>query len=117
MAEVIDPSGMRWSAKRRRWYDLTGYPGGADDFGLILFVLLGGWWPFWLIAHWLGLRWRIVVERDGEEVGEEWVRGWRKSGRRIQELIESATTGELQKALVVPSETDLGFSAEDRSRQ
>jgi len=65
-------------------------------------LLAGGWWPFWFIAHWLGLRWRIVIERDGEEVDEEWVRGWRKSGRRIQEITESATAGTLQQSLTVP---------------
>ena len=102
MAEVTDPSGVRWSVRRSRWYDLSDYPSSGDDFGLIFLLLAGGWWPFWFIAHWLGLRWRIVIERDGEEVDEEWVRGWRKSGRRIQEITESATAGTLQQSLTVP---------------
>jgi hypothetical protein len=100
MAEAIAPDGVRWSVRRRRWYDLSDSQGGFDE--LWLFALVGGWWPFWFIAHWLGLRWRIVIERDHEEVDEEWVRGWRNSRRRIQEITESATAGTLQQSLTVP---------------
>jgi hypothetical protein len=107
MAEVTDPSGVSWSLRRRRWYDLTGFEGNSLDVGLVFIVLIGGWWPFWFIAHWLGLRWRIVIERDGEEVGEEWVRGWRKSGRRIQEISESVIAGTMQQSLTEPPATDL----------
>jgi hypothetical protein len=87
MAKVTDASGVHWSVRRRRWYDLTDYPADGGDYGLIFIVLIGGWWPFWFIAHWLGLRWRILIERDGEKVDKEWLRGWRKSGQRIQEII------------------------------
>ncbi|SPM40524.1 hypothetical protein MNAB215_2725 [Mycobacterium numidiamassiliense] len=106
MAEAVDPYGVRWSVRRRRWYDLSGFESDGLDFWSPLIVLLGGWWPFWFIAHWLGLRWRIVIERDDEEVGEEWVRGWRKSGRRIQEIIDSATAGTLPQSLAKPPEKD-----------
>ncbi|MDT5116332.1 MAG: hypothetical protein QOE30_2071 [Mycobacterium sp.] len=110
MAEVTDPSGVRWSVRRRRWYDLTGFPVDSGDHGIgglmILITLVGGWWPFWFIAHWLGLRWRIVIKRDGEQVDEEWVRGRRYSRLRIQEIIESATAGTLQQSLPVPPATD-----------
>jgi hypothetical protein len=106
MAEVTDPNGVRWSVRRRRWYDLSDFPSSGDDFGVIFILLVGGWWPFWFIAHWLGLRWRIVIKRDGEEVHEEWLRGWRKSRRRIQEITESATVGTLQQSLTVPPATD-----------
>ncbi len=99
MAEAIAPDGVRWSVRRRRWYDLSDWDGGFDE--LWLLVLVGGWWPFWFIAHWLGLRWRIVIKRDHEEVDEEWVRGWRNSRRRIQEITESATAGTLQQSLTV----------------
>jgi hypothetical protein len=104
MAAVTDSAGVQWSVRRRRWYDLTDFPGGADELTLVL--LFGGWWPFWFVAHWLGLRWRILIERDGEEVDEEWVRGWRRSRRRIQELIAMATVGTLQQSLTVPPATD-----------
>ncbi|ORV54158.1 hypothetical protein AWC05_18895 [Mycobacterium florentinum] len=101
--------GMRWTVRRRRWYDLSHFPVGSDDLGLgglvLLVMLVGGWWPFWFIAHWLGLRWRIVIERDGEKVGEEWVRGLRRSDRRIQDLIDSATAGTLQQSLPALPET------------
>jgi hypothetical protein len=110
MAEVTDPNGVRWSVRRRRWYDLSDLNTGSSAEGLgllvILILLVGGWWPFWFIAHWLGLRWRIVIKRDGEEVDEEWVRGWRKSRRRILEITESATAGTLRQSLTVPPATD-----------
>jgi len=111
MADVTDPNGVRWSVRRRRWYPMSEWAdafGGADGFGVlvILSLAVGGWWPFWFIAHWLGLRWRIVIERDGEEVDEEWVRGWRKSRRRIQEITASATAGTLQQSLTAPPATD-----------
>ena len=108
MAEVTDPSGVRWSVRRRRWYDLTGFPVGCDDLGLgglmILITLVGGWWPFSFIAHRLGLSLADdAIDRDGEQVEEEWVRGWRNSHLRIQEIIESATAGTLQQSpLPVP---------------
>jgi hypothetical protein len=108
MAEVTDPSGVRWSVRRRRWYDMSGVGDAGSDVGLLvmLVLLVAGWWPFWFIAHWLGLRWRIVIKRDDEQVDEEWVRGWRESRRRIQEITESATAGTLQKSLTVPPATD-----------
>jgi hypothetical protein len=99
MAEVTDPNGVRWSVRRRRGYDLTDLPAVPSIDGGLFFLLIGGWWPFWFIAHWLGLRWRIVIRRDGEQVDEEWVRGWRTSRQRIQEIIESATAGTLQQSL------------------
>jgi hypothetical protein len=110
MAEVTDPNGVRWSVRRRRWYspfDLPSYDSGDGGTGVVIVILLvGGWWPFWFIAHWVGLRWRIVIKRDDEEVGEERVRGWRKSRQRIQEITESATTGTLEQSLTVPPATD-----------
>ena len=85
---VTDPSGEEWTVGR--WW-LSGFPGdtgiGLIDmiiFLIVLPVLLA--WPFWLASKWLGARWSIVVERDGKKVGEEKVRGWRKSGERINEI-------------------------------
>ena len=31
--------------------------------------------------------WKVVTERDGDEVAREKVKGWRASGRRIQEIV------------------------------
>ena len=71
---------------------------GEAFLGLLLLLIL--WravgWPLWFIAHWLGVRWVIVVERDGKKV-TELVRGWGKSQRRIQEIAESAAAGTLHQ--------------------
>jgi hypothetical protein len=100
MAEVTDPDGVEWSVRRSRWYGM--FPlvdtGGDDGFGIVVILILfvGVWWPFWFLAHWLGMRWRIVITRDGEQMDDEWVRGWRRSRRRIQEIIDAATAGAVQ---------------------
>ncbi len=104
MAQVTDPLGVQWSVRRRRWYSLSGWdftdPGdGGLGILVVIAVLVGAWWPFWFVAHWLGLRWRIVIKRDGDEVDEEYVRGWRRSRRRIREILESATAGTLPQPL------------------
>jgi hypothetical protein len=49
--------------------------------------------PFWFISHWLGVPWVIVIERDGKQVGHEEVRGWNRSGQRIEEIAHSAAAG------------------------
>jgi hypothetical protein len=49
------------------------------------------------IAKWLGVRWIVSIERNGGEVGDERVRGWRKSQRRIREIAQSAAAGTLQQ--------------------
>lgn len=107
MAQVTDPRGVQWSVRRRRWYSLPGWdftdPGdGGLGILVALALVVGAWWPFWFVAHWLGLRWRIVIKRDGDEVDEEYVRGWGRSRRRIQEIIELATAGTLERSLPLP---------------
>jgi hypothetical protein len=103
MAEVTDPDGVRWSVRRRRWYDMSDFFAPANDTGGFLAWLLStillapALWPFWFIAHWLGLPWRVVIERDSKMVNEEQVRGWRKSRQRIHELTELAAAGTLQQ--------------------
>jgi hypothetical protein len=84
---------------------LTGLPDGGDSIFLsvVAFILLVvGIWPFWFVAHWLGLPWRIVIKRDGSEVDEGEVRGWRRSQRRILEIAESAAAGTLEESLGLP---------------
>ena len=97
--EVTDPSGVEWSVHRRGCYDpsfldSSGLTGEDALFGLLLlpFILVATW-PLWFIAHWLGVRWVIVIERDGIQVGEERVSGLDKSQRRIQEIVESVGAG------------------------
>src|SRR5262249_49372955 len=78
VAEITDLSGVQWSVRRRRWYDMSS--GGIDGnslgdnplLGLLLLpFFLVAIWPVWFIAHWLGVRWVIVIERDGKAVGKE----------------------------------------------
>ena len=87
MAVITDRDGAEWSIKRRWWP----FPNGLLDvtfgwveslIGLIFAVL----WPFWLLAKFCGVRWVITVERDGERVRKELVRGWSKSKARIDEI-------------------------------
>ena len=57
----------------------------------LLFVLL---WPFWLLAKLFGVRWVIVIERDGHEVGRELVRGGRKAKARVNEIALQIASGD-----------------------
>jgi hypothetical protein len=56
------------------------------------------------------VRWVIVIERDGKAVGKEEVRGWGRSGRRIQEIAELAAAGTWQPAPARPDEWDNRFT-------
>jgi hypothetical protein len=84
-----------WHA-RRTFAIRRGQSGEVFPLLLLLLIL---WqavvWPFWFIAR-LGVRWVIVVERDGKKV-TELVRGWGRSERRIHEIAESAAAGTLQQ--------------------
>jgi len=87
VAVVTDPNGRQWTVYRR-WWPFGDIVDLAFDglFGLVLatpFLLL---WPFWLLGKAVGVRWRIVVERDGAEIESHLVRGWRRSGARLDEL-------------------------------
>ena len=53
--------------RRRRWYDMSNFgDGGSTEIGaLVLFPLLAvAWWPFWFVAHWFGLPWRLVIKQN-----------------------------------------------------
>lgn len=94
MINVTDVRDVPWTVGRRWWYDFemtpefmnsdTGMGGGT----LLGPALLAAAWPFWFIAHWFGLPWRIVVSEDGELVDQEKVRGWRASQHRMQEIVD-----------------------------
>jgi hypothetical protein len=94
MAKVTDPDGVQWSVSREWFFGLPSWldAGSSSDLGLLLFAV----WPFWLIAHWLGLPWVIVIKRAGTAMGTEEARGWVKSERRIQEIAQSAAAGTWQ---------------------
>ncbi|BBZ61112.1 hypothetical protein [Mycolicibacterium monacense] len=93
MAAVTDPNGTTWSVHRQWWpfpgvVDLT-----FDLFGLVLALPFLVLWPFWLVTKWLGGRWTILVERDGQEMNRERVRGWQRSKGRIAELAWQISQG------------------------
>jgi hypothetical protein len=92
MAKVTDPDGVQWSVSREWFFGLPSWLDGSSDLGYLLLAI----WPFWLIAHWLGLPWVIEINRAGTPMGTEEVRGWVKSERRIQEIAQSAAAGTWQ---------------------
>ncbi|OBK77835.1 hypothetical protein [Mycobacterium sp. 1274761.0] len=51
----------------------------------MIYVVL---WPFWLLCKFLGVRWVAVIKRDGHDVGRELVRGWHRSKRRVDEIVQ-----------------------------
>ncbi|MCK0175383.1 MULTISPECIES: hypothetical protein [Mycobacteriaceae] len=93
MAVVVDPNGREWSVHRVWWP----FPGvldlHLDLIALLLALPFVALWPFWVAAKWLGIRWTIVIERDGEEVGRELVRGWQRSQGRIAALALEVSQG------------------------
>ncbi|ULE32841.1 hypothetical protein [Mycobacterium sp. IDR2000157661] len=93
MAVIVDRNGRVWSVHRDWWP----FPGDVLDFTDLLAVLVGlvfvALWPFWLLAKFAGVRWVVVIECDGHEVGRERVRGWRAAERRVSEILLEVTTG------------------------
>ena len=94
MAVVLDPRGRAWSVHRDWWP----FPGDVSDFTgpleLAIGLLFVGLWPFWLLAKLLGVRWAIVVERDGHEVGRELVRGGSKAKARVNQIAYEIANGD-----------------------
>jgi hypothetical protein len=99
MVEGRDPNGVRWSVSRKWWGAgtllLPAYTGLDALDAIIFFVTLPVlvMWPFWLAGKWLGVPWTIVVKYGGKEVAHEKVRGWRASGKRIDEIARHAAVG------------------------
>jgi hypothetical protein len=88
---VTDPNGVQWNLKRKWWpFGDMGDWADIDFFGWFALLIAAPFllvWPFWLATKFLGLqRWRIVIERAHAEVGDELVRGWSASGRRLNDL-------------------------------
>lgn len=93
---MTDPNGAQWNIHRRWWP----FPDLTDLFDLdwfllslvvsLPFVIL---WPFWYAAKFLGVKWRIVIERNQHEQGCELVRGYGRSGARIDEIVREIAHG------------------------
>ena len=103
-AAVRDPDGAEWRV-RRRWWPYSDTLDGDDFFlldwlavALVLPFLLA--WPFRLLAKLFGVRWSIIVEREGAETHRELVRWWGASEARIaelaQEILQGARSGYFQ---------------------
>jgi hypothetical protein len=94
MAVVLDPHGRAWSVHRDWWP----FPGDLLDFTGLIELAIGAlfvvFWPFWLMAKLLGVRWVIVVERDGHEVGRELVRGGGKANARVNQIAFEIANGD-----------------------
>ena len=104
MAEVTDPNGVTWSV-HRWWFKAVPYETGIGFLDMIIFLIVLPFmivWPFWFLLKWLGVRWAIVIERDGKKVGQELVRGWRASGNRVDELAQAAEAGALAQQYPAP---------------
>ena len=93
MPEFRDADRVKWRV-RRLWWPLLGpmdmASWGSSTFGVVMFVIALPMilaWPFWLLLKFCGVPWKVVTERDGDEVAREKVRGWRASGKRIDELV------------------------------
>jgi hypothetical protein len=97
VAEVTDPDGVSWSVRRWWWNASPWETGFATLDALIFFIMLPFLllWPFWLASKWLGASWTIDIKRDGTKVGSEQVRGWERSGQRVEELARAAQEGAL----------------------
>lgn len=96
-AAVRDPDGTEWRV-RRRWWPYSDTLDGDDFFlldwfavALVLPFLLA--WPFWLLAKLFGVRWSIIVEREGAETHRELVRWWGASEARIAALAQGIQQG------------------------
>ena len=105
MAEVADPYGVKWSV-HRWWFKAVPYETGIGFIDMLIFLVVLPFmvvWPFWFLLKWLGVRWAVVIERDGTKVGQELVRGWGKSGQRIAELAQAAEAGVLAQQYPAPA--------------
>ena len=101
MKRVVDDDGWTWTIRRWGWRTLPWQSGFATLDAVFFLIMLPFMlmWPLWLAAKWLGVSWTVQILREGEKVGRERVRGWRKSGERIAELAAEAEAGTLAQRL------------------
>jgi hypothetical protein len=98
MPAVTDPEGTKWSVHRRWWplpraFTLLDLVNHLDIWGILLVLPMLLSWPFWLLAKFVGVRWRLVVKRESTEVDQELVRGWGRSTARVEELVADIRDG------------------------
>jgi hypothetical protein len=93
VAVLTDHNGTVWSIKRRWWSfpDFLNLLGWVGDLIGVLFMIL---WPFWLLSKFCGVRWVITINRDGERVGKERVRGWKNSKLRMEAIAQEVAAGD-----------------------
>ena len=92
---------MAWSVHRDWWP----FPGDLGDFTDLFEIAIGllfvALWPFWLLGKFLGVRWAVVVEREGHEVGRELVRGSGRAKRRVNEIVNDIASGNRSGAYTI----------------
>ncbi len=97
MPAVRDATDRKWTVRRVWWpfgtwlLDLPDW-GGLFVIGMVLTAPLVVIWPFWLLAHTLGVPWTLVVRRQGKEVRRETVAGWAASRDRMAAILEEVRT-------------------------
>lgn len=64
--------------------------GGLFAIGMVLMAPLVVIWPFWLLAHTLGVPWTLVVRRERKEIRREKVTGWAASRERMTAILDEA---------------------------
>ncbi|MCI4676211.1 hypothetical protein [Candidatus Mycolicibacterium alkanivorans] len=95
MASVRDATNVRWTVRRVWWpfgtllLDLPEW-GGLFAIGMLLTLPLVVIWPFWVLAHFLGAPWTLVVRRQGKEIRREKVKGWYESRQRMAGILDEA---------------------------
>lgn len=101
MAVLTDQNGTVWNVYRDWWP----FPGDVTDltdlFGVLIGVIFLALWPFWWLGKCLGVRWAVVIERDGHEVGREKVRGFGASKRRVTEILTEVAAGHRSGRFVI----------------
>lgn len=103
--KVVDPTGVRWSVHRQwgvRYWDGWQDDGSADAMDvadMVVLLQLIVLWPLWFLGKCLGVRFKIVIIRNGDKAGEVKVRGWSRSRRRLREIAAIAAAGTLQQEL------------------
>lgn len=103
MTQFHDANAVQWSVHRRWWnVDVVPDPSelGGDFISLVAgLICLVVWlpfalvWPFWLLAKFCGVPWKVRIRRNRDVVYTERARGWSNSQRRIDAISQSLLRG------------------------